>query len=59
MHILPVTLHYWHGPYTGRMARISGCGMSFGDDKITDFDFADDAVNFAEAAETLTEDCIH
>ena len=31
----------------GRMVEASGCGVSFGDVKITDLDFADDAVIFA------------
>ena len=29
----------------------SGCGVSFGDVEPTDFDFADDAVTFAETLE--------
>ncbi len=33
----------------------SGCGVSFGDVRITDLDFADDAVIFAETADILTE----
>ena len=37
----------------GRMVEASGCGVSFGDVKITDLDFADDAVIFAETLELL------
>ena len=37
----------------GRMPETSGCGLSFGSVWITDFDFADDAVIFAETIEVL------
>ena len=33
----------------------SGCGVSFGEAQITDLDFADDAVIFAETLDVLTE----
>ena len=33
----------------------SGCGVSFGEVRITDLDFADDAVIFAETLDVLTE----
>ena len=33
----------------GRMLERSSCGASFGNVKISDFDFADDAVIFAES----------
>ena len=38
-----------------RMSVKSGCGMSFGKVRITDLDFADDAVIFAETTEVLAE----
>ena len=37
----------------GRMVEDSGCGVSFGDVRVTDLDFADDAVTFAETLELL------
>ena len=47
----------------GRMSEKSGCGVSYGLIRITDLDFADDAVIFAEtievragALETLSEE---
>ena len=36
-----------------RMSEKSGCGVSFGKVRITDLDFADDAVIFAEITEVL------
>ena len=36
-----------------RMVEASGCGVSFGDVRLTDLDFADDAVIFAEMLELL------
>ncbi len=39
----------------GRMADGSGCGTSFGEVRISDLDFADDAVIFAEIVEILIE----
>ena len=38
----------------GRMSEKSGCEMSFGTVRITDLDFADDAVIFAETPEALS-----
>ena len=35
------------------MVEDSGCGVSFGDVRVTDLDFADDAVTFAEMLELL------
>ena len=35
------------------MGRMSGCEVSFGTVRITDLDFADDAVIFAEKTEVL------
>ena len=32
----------------GRMVEDSGCGVSFGDLRVTNLDFADDAVTFAK-----------
>ena len=47
----------------GRMVEDSGCGVSFGDVRVTDLDYADDAVTFAEtlgllvgALETLSSE---
>ena len=37
----------------GRMSERSSCGASFGNVKITDLDFADDAVIFAETLDIL------
>ena len=37
----------------GRMSENSGCGMSFENVRITDLDFADDAVIFAETTDVL------
>ena len=37
-----------------RVVDRSGCGVSFGDVRITDLDFADDAVIFAETLDVLT-----
>ena len=37
----------------GRMSEISGCGASFGNVKISDLDFADDAGIFAETLDIL------
>ena len=37
----------------GRMSERSSCGASFGNVKISDLDFADDAVIFAETSEIL------
>ena len=37
----------------GRMSEISSCGASFGNVKISDLDFADDAVIFAETLDIL------
>ena len=37
----------------GRMSDKSGCGVSIGTVRITDFDFANDAVIFAETTEVL------
>jgi len=37
----------------GRMSERSGCGASFGNVKISDLDFADDAVIFAETLDIL------
>ena len=37
----------------GRMSEKSGCGVSFGTVRITDLDFGDDAVIFAETTEVL------
>ena len=39
----------------GRVVRRTSCGASFGDVRITDLDFADDALILAETIETLTE----
>ena len=39
----------------GRMVEESDCGVSFGDVRVTDFDFADDAVTFAETLELLVD----
>ena len=39
----------------GRMSERSDCGVSFGTVRITDLDFADDAVIFAETTEVLAE----
>ena len=39
----------------GNVMRRSSCGASFGDVHITDLDFADDAVIFAETIEAITE----
>ena len=39
----------------GRVADGTGCGASFGEVTISDLDFADDAVIFAEIMETLVE----
>ena len=39
----------------GRVVGRTSCGVSFGDVRITDLDFADDAVILAETIETLTE----
>ena len=36
-----------------RMSEKSGCGLSFGTVRISDLDFADDAVIFAETTEVL------
>uniref|UniRef100_A0A8C3A210 Reverse transcriptase domain-containing protein n=1 Tax=Cyclopterus lumpus TaxID=8103 RepID=A0A8C3A210_CYCLU len=38
----------------GRMSVASGCGVSFGNDRFSDLDFADDAVIFAESLDVLT-----
>ena len=37
----------------GRMSEKTGCGMSFGTVRITDLDFADDAVILAKTTEVL------
>jgi hypothetical protein len=37
----------------GRMVEDSGCGVSFGDIRVTNLDFADDAFTFAETLELL------
>ena len=37
----------------GRMSERSSCGASFGNDKITDLEFADDAVIFVETLDIL------
>jgi len=37
----------------GRMSERSSCGASFGNVKISDLDFADDAVIFAETLDIL------
>ena len=37
----------------GRMSERSSCGALFGNDKISDLDFADDAVIFAETLDIL------
>ena len=37
----------------GRMSESSSCGTSFGNVKISDFDFTDDAVIFAEILDIL------
>ena len=37
----------------GKMLKNSGCGVSFGTDRTTDLDFADDAVIFEETTEVL------
>ena len=39
----------------GRMLERSSCGASFGNVKISDLDFADDAVIFAETFDILLE----
>ena len=39
----------------GRVVEGSSCGVSFGNVQITDLDFADDAVIFAETVESITE----
>ena len=39
----------------GKVVEGTGCGASFGEVEITDLDFADDAVIFAEAVDILTE----
>lgn len=39
----------------GRVSESSGCGAAFGDVRISDLDFADDAVIFAETLGVLTE----
>ena len=36
-----------------RTSEMSGCGVSFGTVRITDVDFADDAVIFAETTEVI------
>ena len=41
------------GHVLGRMSEKSACGVSFGRVRITDLDFADDAVIFAETTEVL------
>ena len=38
-----------------RVVRRTSCGVSFGDVRITDLGFADDAVILVETTETLTE----
>ena len=52
----PNTLQHLHGPCTGRLSEKSGCGVSTGTVRFTDFDFADDAIIFAETTEVLPED---
>ena len=37
----------------GMISEKSGCGVSFGTVRITDLDFADDAVKFAETTEVF------
>ena len=39
-----------------KLSERSGYGVSFGTLRITDLDFADDAVMFAEALESMSED---
>ena len=39
--------------FLGRMSERSSCGASFGNVKISDLDFADDAVIFAETLDIL------
>ena len=39
----------------GKVVESTGCGASFGEVEITDLDFADDAVIFAEAVDVLSE----
>ena len=42
----------------GRMLEKSGCGVSLGTVRITELDFADDAVIFAETTEILARHSI-
>ena len=43
----------WMDWILGRMSERSSCGASFGNIKISDFDFADDAIIFAETQESI------
>ena len=50
----PHTFHHLYGLDSGRTSeRSSSCGASFGNVKISDLDFADDALIFAETLDIL------
>ena len=49
----PHTFQHLYGLDSGEDIRRSSCGASFGNVKITDLDFADDAVIFAETLDIL------
>ena len=49
----PNILQHLHGPCSGKDFGEVGWGLSFGTNRITDLDFADDAVIFTERTEIL------
>ena len=49
----PHTFKRLYGLDSGRMSERSSCGASFGNVNISDLDFADDAVIFAETLDIL------
>ena len=50
---IPHTFHRLYGLVLGRMSERSSCGASFGNVKISDLDFADEAVMFAKTPDIL------
>ena len=53
MYIGPHTLRHLHGLDSGEGVLRSSCGALFGNIKISDLDFADVAVTFAETLDPL------
>ena len=49
----PHTFQHLYGLDCGRMSERSSCGASFGNVEISDLDFTDDAVIFAEILDIL------